>query len=247
MVDTDNTATGLDDDAPLADEDQGGLDEFAGGAAANAADDGEDFDAYLNAGKVDDVDKVRELIPQFTRCKVGMTKADLATPENNTRVKAGHEYIYAKFEVNAPEQFADGEHGFGMYFRLSTKANDPNRPQNTAWAVSRRQLVRIAAAIYGCEVTDPRAAQFDQPALVEGANTTGTKRDRRLAFYNALLTLIREEFVGKEFETEIGVSAERTWNGRKFSEQQEVGAPQYPGCERRIRKSARRERPSQAA
>lgn len=233
-----NTASVLDDDALMDTEEQGGLDEFNEDAAAAAAD---EFDAYAKAGTTDDVDKVRDLIFEGTRCRLGFSSAELSTPETNAKVKLGKEYIYAKFEINAPDEYRANDHDFGVYFRLSAKANDPAKPNNTAWAVSRRILVRVAAAIYGCAVTDPRAAKFDEPALLEAANTEGSPAERRMVFFKALERIINEEFVGNEFDTDIGVDAERVYQGRKYRETQNVGNPVYPGSEKRTnRKSAKR-------
>src|SRR6185369_8319645 len=185
-------------------------------------------------------DKVRELIPEDTKVRLGFVSADLATPANNKKVEAGKEYIYAKFEVNAPEKYADGSRNFGVYLRLSAKANDPQRPQNTGWNVSRRILVRVFAAVYGCKVTDPRAAQFDQPALTEAANCTGSASERRMVFFNALTQIIKDELVGHQFDTDIGVDAARTWKGRTYREAQNVGRPYYPERERSKPKSAKK-------
>jgi hypothetical protein len=234
-----STASEIDDDALTDTEEQEpGLDEFNEASAEAAAD---EFAAYAQAGKTEDVDKVRDLIFEGTKCRLGFSSAELSTPESNNKVKVGKEYIYAKFEINSPEEYVKNDHDFGVYFRLSAKASDPARPQNTAWAVSRRILVRIAAAVYGCEVTDPRAAKFDEPALLEAANATGSPAERRMVFFNALTWIINEEFVGHEFDTEIGVDAERVYQGRKYRETQNVGNPVYPGSEKRTnRKSAKR-------
>lgn len=228
----------LDDDAPLEDGAEAGIDEFDPENASAAAD---EFAAYAEAGKTEDVDKVRELIAEDTKVRLGFVSADLATAANNKKVAAGHEYVYAKFEVNAPEKFADGSRNFGIYLRLSAKANDPQRPQNTGWNVSRRILVRLFAAVYQCKVTDARAAQFDQPALTEAANCTGSASERRMTFFNALTQTIRDELVGKEFDTDIGVDAARTYKGRTYREAQNTGRPYYPERERSKPKSAKKQ------
>lgn len=216
-------------------EDEGGLDdsqeglddgaagEFTEDAAAAAA---SEFAGYEKAGRVDDVDKRRELIMEGTPVQLGFVSAELAI---GGKVQPGKEYIYGKFEINEPAVYADGEHNFGIYFRLSAKASDPQKPDSTAFNVTQSQLRRIAAAIYGVPVTSPAVAGLIEPALKAAAEQGATAQERRVAFFVALTKLINEELVGKTFKTDIGVRPARTWNGRRYRETQDIGRPHYPG------------------
>jgi hypothetical protein len=227
------TQEALDDDSSL----DGGLNdegdtagEFTEAAADAAA---AEFAAYEKAGRVDDVDKQRELITEGTTVQLGFVSAELAM---GGKVQAGKEYIYGKFQVNKPDMYADGERDFGIYFRLTAKASDPQKPNSTAFNVTQSQLRRIAAAIWGVEVTSPAVVALIEPALKAAAEQGSNPTERRAAFFVALTKLINEELVGKTFTTDIGVRPARVWNGKKYRETQDIGKPHYPG--RKEQKSA---------
>ena len=208
-----------------------GLDDAADTSAGEFTEEGaqaatDEFAAYEKAGRVEDVDKQRELLTEGTTVELGFVSADLAT---GGKVQPGKEYIYGKFQVNKPAMYADGEHDFGIYFRLTTKAADPQKPDNNAFNVTNSQLRRIAAAIWGVEVTSPAVKGFIDSALKAAAEQGSTSSERRAAFHVALTKLINEELVGKTFTTDIGVRPERVWNGKKYRETQDIGRPHYPG------------------
>lgn len=226
-------------DSAALDDDTDALTDDTTAGLGDAQDVGEqdEFAAYAAAGCVDDVDKVRELIPENTKVTLGLLKAQLATHSTNTKVAVGKEYIYFDYEVNAPVMYADGSRKFGIYGRLSARASDPQRPNSTAFNVTKSQILRMAAAIKQLPVTDPAIQQFLAPALAEAAAAGGSPSERRMTFFVALEALINEELVGKSFDTDIGVDAERKWQGKTFREAQSLGRPHYPG--RKERKSAK--------
>lgn len=229
---TPSTQEALDglDDSPFDNDTAGEFTESAADAAAS------EFAVYERAGRVDDVDKTRELILEGTTVELGFVSAELAI---GGKVQPGKEYIFGKFEVNKPEIYADGERNFGVYFRLTAKAADPQKPNVTAFNVTQSQLRRIAAAIWGVEVTSPAVVSLIEPALKAAAEQGNTPQERRVAFFVALTKLINEELVGHTFTTDIGVRPERVWNGKKYRETQDVGRPHYPG-RKAERKSARK-------
>lgn len=206
------------------------VDEFADNALTSSDESGEEstqdqFEAYAKAGKLGDADDapLRKIIPEDTKVTLGIAGFQLVTK--------GSPRIVMKTEVMAPDEFVGDETNSRFSFWLNAQPKEGS--DRAGWHITKDQISRIVAAVYGKPLKDPAVVNFLDPAFLAVENVTGAKKKEK--FFAALLSLLTDELKGKTFETDIGVKAAEVVKGKKYPKQQTIGRPYYPG--RRERKN----------